>query len=230
VIDAVLEGGQGVAEVDATDRPRAARLDLGVYRILGGEAGPAPSGRLLDGLAPPCEIVVGDGEEWLARVREVFGARAVRREMDAFLPDGLDPARLRGLAETVPDGFEVVRIAADLAARIGPELAPNGIDIFGGPRPFAERGLGFAAVAGDRVACAATSYAVSRRSCEIAIATDPGFRRRGLAAAAGARMALECLERGLAPHWNAANPASSRLAARIGFTPAGVCAVHDLKA
>jgi hypothetical protein len=34
-----------------------------------------------------------------------------------------------------------------------------------------------------------------------------------------------CLEAGLTPCWNASNPVSQRLAARLGYEPAGTCEV-----
>lgn len=45
--------------------------------------------------------------------------------------------------------------------------------------------------------------------------------RRGLATACAARLLLACLERGLYPSWDAANPASAALAEKLGYRPAG---------
>jgi predicted GNAT family acetyltransferase len=60
---------------------------------------------------------------------------------------------------------------------------------------------------------------------EVAIATRAAFRGRGFAAAASARLLLEAVARRLAPHWNASNPVSQRLAVRLGLRPAGTCEV-----
>jgi predicted GNAT family acetyltransferase len=88
-----------------------------------------------------------------------------------------------------------------------------------------EGGLGFGVVDGDRLACAATSYAVSASFVEVAIATRPAYRGRGLAAAAAAALMGHCLDVGLTPRWSASNPVSQRLAVRLGFQMAGVCEV-----
>ena len=60
---------------------------------------------------------------------------------------------------------------------------------------------------------------------ELAIGTHPGHRRRGLARAVAAMLMRACLERGLTPHWNAANPVSQRLAVSLGYEPAGICEI-----
>jgi predicted GNAT family acetyltransferase len=52
---------------------------------------------------------------------------------------------------------------------------------------------------------------------EIEIATDPGYRRQGIALACASRLILTCLERGLYPSWDAANMASVRLAEKLGY-------------
>ena len=47
------------------------------------------------------------------------------------------------------------------------------------------------------------------------------FRRQGLATALASALLLWCLERGLEPHWDAANPESVRLAKKIGYQFSG---------
>jgi hypothetical protein len=49
--------------------------------------------------------------------------------------------------------------------------------------------------------------------------------RFGLARAVAATLMLECLERGLTPHWNAANPVSQQLAVSLGYEPAEICEI-----
>jgi GNAT superfamily N-acetyltransferase len=85
------------------------------------------------------------------------------------------------------------------------------------------------AVQKGRLVCAATSYATYPGHLEVAIATRPAFRGRGLGTAVAARLLLHCLETGVRPHWNASNPVSQRLAVRLGFRPAGLCDVLYLR-
>ena len=52
---------------------------------------------------------------------------------------------------------------------------------------------------------------------ESEIDTRPDHQRRGLARACGARLILECLDRGLYPSWDAHTAASLALAEQLGY-------------
>ncbi len=118
---------------------------------------------------------------------------------------------------------------AELAAQLDAELEPHGLQAFSSAAALVEAGLGFGIMAGDRLASAATSYTRSSHYLEVAIATRVAFRGRGLAAIAAAALLCECLRHGLEPCWSASNPVSKRLAARLGYRPAGVCEVFFLR-
>lgn len=63
----------------------------------------------------------------------------------------------------------------------------------------------------------ASSYSVYDGGIEIEIDTKPEFRRRGLALVCGAKLILECLDRGLYPSWDAQNAWSVSLAEKLGY-------------
>ena len=62
----------------------------------------------------------------------------------------------------------------------------------------------------------ASSYSRYLEGIEIEIDPKKEYRRKGLAYACGARLILECLERGLYPSWDAHNMGSVRLAEKLG--------------
>ena len=68
-----------------------------------------------------------------------------------------------------------------------------------------------------RLICAASCYSSYSRGVEVEIATHPDYRRQGLATVAGAAFIGECIERGLTPHWDAANKTSLKIAEKLGF-------------
>jgi GNAT superfamily N-acetyltransferase len=224
VVDAVLEGRLGSAAVDG-DPPRAARLTLGCYALFGGEPGSPTARRLVETVVAPRELVCGNDAAWRRLILDRHGERVRDRPMRTFDPSRLDAAFLERLASALPAGFELQRLDASLAAQLDAELEPHALQTFPDAKAFAARGIGYGAVIAGRLACAATSYAVSSRSVEVAIATRPAFRGRGLAAAVSAALLRHCLEEGLAPQWSASNPVSQRLAQRLGFQPGGVCEV-----
>ena len=67
------------------------------------------------------------------------------------------------------------------------------------------------------VVSGASSYVHFRDGIEIEIDTREDFRRKGLAAACGARLVRECMERGLYPSWDAQNRWSVALAQKLGY-------------
>jgi GNAT superfamily N-acetyltransferase len=137
----------------------------------------------------------------------------------------LNPGALRAMEAALPAGFELRRLDAALAGQLDSELEPHALQAFAGPADLVRDGLGFGAMRDGRLASAATSYAISSRFVEVAIATRPAFRGRGLALAVSAALVRHCLAQGLVPRWSASNPVSQRLAVRLGFRPAGACEV-----
>ena len=63
----------------------------------------------------------------------------------------------------------------------------------------------------------ASSYSGYRGGIEIEIDTRKDFRRKGLAFVCGAKLILECLDRGWYPSWDAHNLWSVALAEKLGY-------------
>jgi RimJ/RimL family protein N-acetyltransferase len=225
IVEAGLEGRLGSVTRDGD----AARLSLGCYEMFGGDAGAPGAGRLIVE-AVRRELVYGNDPAWRAAILKRRGDEVVDRPMTEFDARGLDPAALARLEASVPPGFTVRRFDLALARQLDRELEPHGLLVFPFARDLLEHGLGFGAVTQDGIlACAATSYTLSARYLEIAIATRPAFRGRGLAMVAAAALIREALARHLIPCWSASNPVSKRLAERLGYRPAGECEVLLLK-
>jgi GNAT superfamily N-acetyltransferase len=225
VIESVLEGRLG----RATAAGDAARLSIGCYEIFGGDPSSPSARTLVAEAARPRELVYGNDADWRRVILDVHGDAVVDRPMHDYDPAGINVDSLRRLESSLPSGFSLHAFDPDLSDQLDAELEPHALQTFDGARDFLEHGLGFAAVHEGRLACAATSYARSSRSVEVAIATRTAFRGRGLAAATAARLIRECVTQRLVPGWSASNPVSQRLALRLGFRPAGVCEVLYLR-
>ena len=209
----------------ATVAGNAARLSVGCYEIFGGDASGAEPHALVAGAARPRELVYGNDPAWRRLIQDVHGEEVYDRPMLDYDPAGIDRASLLELEAGLPPGFDLRALDEPLTRQLDADLEPHALQVFPSPQDFVEHGLGFGAVQDGRLACAATSYTRSSRSLEVAIATRPAFRGRGLAAAVAARLLRECLDHGLTPRWSASNPVSQRLAVRLGYRPAGVCEV-----
>lgn len=82
---------------------------------------------------------------------------------------------------------------------------------------YSRYGLGFVILKDNEIVSGASSYSAYRQGIEIEIDTREDYRRRGLAYVCGARLILECLDRGLYPSWDAQNKASVALAEKLGY-------------
>lgn len=83
---------------------------------------------------------------------------------------------------------------------------------------YRELGMGVLALKDGIPVAGASSYTCYRDGIEIEIDTKEEYRRQGLAYACGAKLILECLERGLYPSWDAQNLWSVALAEKMGYT------------
>ncbi|HKY47755.1 MAG TPA: GNAT family N-acetyltransferase [Acidimicrobiia bacterium] len=225
IVEAGLEGRLGSIARDGD----AARLTLGCYEVFGGDAGSPGARRLIAGPRRR-ELVYGNDPAWRAAILEVRREEVDDRPMIEFDADGLDRLALASVASSVAPGFALRRLDLGLAEQLDSELEPHGLQVFPSARDLVEHGLGFGAVTTDGVlACAATSYTLSSRYLEVAIATRSSFRGRGLAMVVAAALMGEALARNLVPCWSASNPVSKRLAERLGYRPAGECEVLLLR-
>lgn len=82
---------------------------------------------------------------------------------------------------------------------------------------YRERGLGVIILKDGVPVAGASSYSAYDGGIEIEIDTKEEYRRRGLASICGARLILECLDRGIYPSWDAQNLWSVSLAEKLGY-------------
>lgn len=115
-------------------------------------------------------------------------------------------------------GISIERISEKNIGRIHGRIIPSfSWDI---SSAFLEKGLGYVATDGEKIAAVAFSSAVSSDEVDIGVETDPDYRRRGLSARLTVEMCEEIISMGKKPVWAhaAANVASGKTAERAGFT------------
>lgn len=190
----------------------SALASIGDFCFLAGE----PSPELLELADAP--ILVPGNSGWERLIRERLGERAVPFTRYAVRSERFDRSGLIRFTRSLPRGFTIRPIGREMyAALLEKEWSRDLCGNFADGPDFARRGVGFA-VLRERVPVAgASSYAVCDGAIEIEIDTRPDFRRLGLAAACGARLILECLDRGLHPGWDAHNEQSLSLAEKLGY-------------
>ena len=113
--------------------------------------------------------------------------------------------------------YEIKRIDSFIYDLINGRIIPT--FSWSSKEQFLERGFGYAALDGERVAAVAFSAAVSSDEVDIGVETDEQYRHQGLAMALTERMCQETLKMGKKPVWAHAisNEGSRRTAISVGF-------------
>ncbi|NKB66683.1 MAG: GNAT family N-acetyltransferase [Candidatus Latescibacteria bacterium] len=207
LLDAALHSGQGRARCDAPAAPSLAHLQVGGFALFGGDPD-YPGISTLMATLPPTWIIP-ESAAWEKALLVPLEPQVKRRRRTRFAPPGLIDH------PPTPRGYRIIPVQP---AHIQPRIQPDGrLFAFPSAAAFAASGLGFCALAGDQIAAYALSYAVAPTSIEIEVQTGLAHRRRGLAFALCSRLLALCFERGLVPHWDAANPISANLAKKLGY-------------
>ena len=168
----------------------------------------------------PGPILVPRTEDWNEVIEAVFGERAVKELRYAVKkePDVFDRQRLEQFISALPAGYTLRLIDEPLVpVLLGEAWSKDFCAAFDSPEDCCRRGVGVAAMYEGVPVAGAGSYCVYRRGIEVEIDTREDHRRRGLAAACGARLILECLDRGLYPSWDAIDLRSVALAEKLGY-------------
>lgn len=218
LIRSCLEGRMGAAYTDSLDAPTAARLVAGDFVFFGGNASADDAPSLVAYRESGGCILTPPNDAWAELIKHIYPDAQLNIRY-AFRKDTrFDVAHLERLA-AVPQGFTIRPIAAvDYTAMLAVEWTRDFVSNFMSGEEFEREGIGYIVMndSGEPVA-GASSYSRYADGIEIQVETREDCRRRGLATAVSARLILGCLERGLYPSWDAANPTSVRLAEKLGY-------------
>ena len=216
-----LDGCMGRAWADRADSPACARITIGDVNFLAGDpdaecafelVGHVPSGRDAVGF-----IFVPENNRWAGLVFKCYGNAARHVTRYALSCGVFQEDRLAEYAACLPDGYSLEPIGEELYRQCLDSPMRDLCSLLDSAKDYLRRGIGFAAVKNGRIAGGASSYSVYKGGIEIEVDVGEEHRRLGLATACSARLILECLERGIRPNWDAANPESMHLALKLGY-------------
>lgn len=219
VIRSFTQGHMGRGWVDRYPDPTCGRITAGDFTFLAGDHTCPGAEEIVRGLEKTT-LTVPQNEEWAELIKRVYGEKAVKVTRYAIKkePDVFDRKKLEGFVAKLPEGYELKQIDGE-AYRLAlqdsstKDLCGN----FDSEEDFLKRGLGFCIMHDGILACGASSYTMYTEGIEIEIITNKNYRRKGLATICGARLILECLDRGLYPSWDAANLESVGLSEKLGY-------------
>ncbi len=148
-------------------------------------------------------------ESWEDYIRARYPqARVYRRFM-------MKPARRFLIPETpaLPEGY---RLAAMDEAAFARHPFSHGAN-YASYAAFQAEGSGAVAYRDGDIVASASSFLSMDGEVELDVSTKEEHRGKGLASACAALMLRDCMERGIAVHWDAQNDVSRHLAEKFGF-------------
>lgn len=213
-----LQGVMGSLYVDQTNNPSSAGVRLGDFCFLAGE--PKREIVLRGKDRQDFLIMVPQHFGWEAEIESCFGAQAKRVMRYAMKkgPDVFDREKLRVFEGALSDEYVLKMMDESLFMQCR-EIAwcKDFVSQYTDFAQYEKYGLGAVVLKNGEIVSGASSYSGYIGGIEIEIDTREDYRRRGLAAACGAKLILECLRRGLYPSWDAHNLWSVALAKKLGY-------------
>lgn len=215
-----LQGVMGNIYADNGDCPTSAMAMLGDFAFLAGEPN-----RELALYKPECcqqnfIILVPQNEAWAQMIEACYEEKAkkVTRYAIKKEPDVFDKQKLQKASSALPNGYTIKMMDEGIFLRCK-ELPWSGdlVSQYADYETYHRLGLGAVVLKDGEPVAGASAYARYNGGIEIEIDTREDERRKGLAYACGAKLILECLERGLYPSWDAQNKWSVALAEKLGY-------------
>lgn len=227
-IDCVIEGQMGTAIADNAQSPSAIMLRVGSFVYFGGGAA-SPAGRHLLEILTPYTFLMPSAPGWFEAAKELFGDRLLRIERYSYSNADLSGERLTELLAHYKLPNEAQQMDLSFAERLWDQLHFVDFSEYDSPADFVNRGIGYYMEVEDDVVAAAYASLACGAGIEVSIYVQEKHRRCGVATVLGAHLLKWCLENNTYANWDAANPASRRLAEKLGYVPAGKYEAYYLK-
>lgn len=222
-----LQGVMGKIYVTSQEDSLSAMAVLGDFCFLVGKpdrefllAGEVIRSAGLWQTAPEFLIVVPKDQGWAELIGESLGEKAKRTVRYAMKkePDVFDKEKLQRIVDGLPAGYELKLIDKALFKRCGrTDWCRDWVAQYRDYDTYLKYGLGVVLLKDGEPVSGASSYTGYIGGIEVQIDTREDHRRKGFALICGAKLILECLDRGLYPSWDAQNKWSVALAEKLGY-------------
>lgn len=215
-----LEGTMGCIYADDRENPKTAAAMLGDFCFLRGEARKDIAEFLFQAREKESLIMIPENQEWERCIEQTFQSNAERFTRYATKKEwGVwDYKKLEQIAGSIPEGYEIQMIEEEVYDyAINHDWCRDWVGQYTDYEDYRENGIGVVVTKDNIPVAGASSYAYFSEGIEVEIDTHKDYRRKGLGLICGARLILECAERGLYPSWDAHNQASLSLARKLGY-------------
>lgn len=215
-----MQGCMGRAYADNSTNPKSAQIVIGDFCFFAGEANKELTLNKPDDFKSNFIIMIPQNDEWSKFIEQTYKESAtkvyryaIKKERDVF-----DIKKLKKIVEDIKKPFSIQMIDKDIFDQIiSNPWSKDLCSQFNDYDDYKKRGIGAVILEDEIVVSGASSYTVYNEGIEIEIDTRKEYRRKGLALACGAKLILECLNKGLYPSWDAQNKDSVALAEKLGY-------------
>ncbi len=214
------QGIMGEIYADSPENPCSVMARLGDFCFFAGK----PDREIVLYVGELCKkgimiLVPGNGD-WAKLIESCYGknARKVLRYAIKKEPHVFDREKLQSIVDKLPGEYTLTMIDESLFLRCRKtDWCRDWVSQYKDYQTFQKYGLGAVILKDGEPVSGASSYSGYRGGIEIEIDTRKDFRRKGLAFVCGAKLILECLDRGWYPSWDAQNLWSVALAEKLGY-------------
>ena len=215
------EGITGAGYCDNKSEPAWSAVFTGDYCFLAGK--PAENNELAQLIKNNGSetVVIPQYSDWLEPLNRCGCGLELTKRYHTRLPDnGFDLKRLEIIRS------EICKIKGAAIEKIGEKeynelryckWENSFVSNFKDYSDYSRNGFGYIILIDGQIASGASTFGSYSKGVEIQIASDPKYRRMGLASICSAQFIIECIKRGLRPHWDAANLISVKIAEKLGF-------------
>jgi RimJ/RimL family protein N-acetyltransferase len=221
-VEAVLAGtAPGEIYVDQIDNPRVGLAFTPEGEYLAGDAEVEAAYQGLKETISPRAYLIFHPERWETKLGQIWVNQAARRHPRQHLR--FERMLIPNWRQLIPAGFQLVQVDRAFLERTDLKNHDTVVDRLGGWHSvdyFLQHGFGFCMIEGDTVASCCFADCVVGNQCEMGIATDMKYRRRGLATVVVAATVEYCLANGLTQigwHCLQSNVGSRSVAEKVGF-------------
>ncbi len=215
-----LQDVMGKLYVTDKEHPDCVMALLGDFCFFAGEPNKELVAFKPEGCRQDFVIMISQTGEWASLIEEVYGKRAkkveryaIKKETDIF-----DREKLQQIVDAMPAEYELQMIDEKWFHQCKEYgWCRDWVAQYDTYELYRKHGLGVILLKDDEVVSGASSYSSYLGGIEIEIDTHKDYRRKGLASICGAKLILECLDRGWYPSWDAQNLGSVALAESLGY-------------
>lgn len=222
--------GMGRVWMDAPMKPNGAVMTCGDFLICAGT--PGASARHLLRVAMQSERrewVARCPEQWMDALRDIAQVDVEKRIAFAHHVQPRD-TQLRTILASQCEKLTFMPIAGEWIDFCRQKAwARDFVSCFADDADYEQNGLGLLAMHGGEVVAGASSYVSYPNGIEVQVQTRDDCCGRGYATKVAAALVLLAHERGLCATWDAANPASARIARNLGYQCLGEYEVAMIK-